>query len=238
MIERYVHGVQTKTLREVIPGAAPEDELGVCVMGLCNATSMAIVDNPAEIGTSLPKRNPATSLGRQHAKKVINITKLRLTKTVHYTHYHLRRMRMNTALATLRTWQKKLVLVGSIITLTVATLLPFAPMKVGASGCHIFGASTYLQQYESGGNPYMATSTFTVPSTSSCHDIQIDNAQGGDGTFRVRFYPSSGGSYLGAPINVRVDQGYVILAYNVLDGTHYRIERVNATDGNTLFIMD
>ncbi|HSW98316.1 MAG TPA: hypothetical protein VLF71_00595 [Candidatus Saccharimonadales bacterium] len=45
----YVHGVATRTLLEVIPGASPEDELEVCVRGLCNATSAAILSDPAEI---------------------------------------------------------------------------------------------------------------------------------------------------------------------------------------------
>jgi len=45
----YVHGVATKTLLEVIPTAKPEDELKVCVRGLCNATSSAILSTTTEI---------------------------------------------------------------------------------------------------------------------------------------------------------------------------------------------
>lgn len=48
-IDQYVHGVATKTLLEVIPRAKPEDELEVCVRGLCNATSSNILSNPHEI---------------------------------------------------------------------------------------------------------------------------------------------------------------------------------------------
>lgn len=48
-IDRYTHGVATKTLLEVIPAAKPEDELEVCIRGLCNTTSSTIVSNPEEI---------------------------------------------------------------------------------------------------------------------------------------------------------------------------------------------
>lgn len=48
-LSTYVHGVATKTLFEVIPSAKPEDELEVCVRGLCNATSSAILSTTSEI---------------------------------------------------------------------------------------------------------------------------------------------------------------------------------------------
>jgi hypothetical protein len=48
-IEQYVHGVKTRTLLEVIPNASPDDELEVCVRGLCNATSSAILSDLTEI---------------------------------------------------------------------------------------------------------------------------------------------------------------------------------------------
>lgn len=48
-IDKYVHGVSNKRLHEVIPSAGPDDELEVCVRGLCNATSSMIVSDPSEI---------------------------------------------------------------------------------------------------------------------------------------------------------------------------------------------
>ena len=48
-IGRYTHGVATKNLTEVLSATKPSDELTVCVRGLCNATSSAIVSNPVEI---------------------------------------------------------------------------------------------------------------------------------------------------------------------------------------------
>lgn len=48
-VGRYVHGVATKSLLDVIPTASPEDEIEVCVRGLCNTTSLTILSDPAEI---------------------------------------------------------------------------------------------------------------------------------------------------------------------------------------------
>lgn len=48
-VGRYVHGVATKSLLEVIPNASPEDEIEVCVRGLCNATSSTILAESQEI---------------------------------------------------------------------------------------------------------------------------------------------------------------------------------------------
>lgn len=48
-VDRYVKGVAAKSLLEVIPTAQPEDELEVCVRGLCNATSSTIVRSVDEI---------------------------------------------------------------------------------------------------------------------------------------------------------------------------------------------
>lgn len=48
-VDSYARGVATKTLREVIPAAKPEDELELCIRGLCNATSSTIVGNSEEI---------------------------------------------------------------------------------------------------------------------------------------------------------------------------------------------
>lgn len=48
-LAQYVRGVKTRSVLEVIPSASPDDELEVCVRGLCNATSLAIVSDPDEI---------------------------------------------------------------------------------------------------------------------------------------------------------------------------------------------
>lgn len=48
-IGQYVHGVATKSLLEVIPTASPEDEIEVCVKGLCNVTSSTILTDSSEV---------------------------------------------------------------------------------------------------------------------------------------------------------------------------------------------
>ncbi len=48
-VGRYVHGVKTRSLLEVMPTASPTDEIEVCIRGLCNVTSSAIVSSPDEI---------------------------------------------------------------------------------------------------------------------------------------------------------------------------------------------
>jgi len=48
-IANYMHGVINKIVPEVIPAAKPEDELEVCVRGLCNATSSNILADINEI---------------------------------------------------------------------------------------------------------------------------------------------------------------------------------------------
>lgn len=61
-IGRYTHGVATKNLSEVLFATKPSDELTVCVRGLCNATSTAIVSNPAEIHRHLTEEGILASL--------------------------------------------------------------------------------------------------------------------------------------------------------------------------------
>ena len=48
-LNEYVDGIKMRSVIKVIPSALPGDELEVCVRGLCNATSSAIVASPAEI---------------------------------------------------------------------------------------------------------------------------------------------------------------------------------------------
>lgn len=48
-INQYVHGIASRTLLEVIPTAKEKDKLEICIQGLCNITSSAILANPDEI---------------------------------------------------------------------------------------------------------------------------------------------------------------------------------------------
>jgi hypothetical protein len=86
--------------------------------------------------------------------------------------------------------------------------------------------------YTGAGEWYAYGPMFTVPSSSSCNDIQLPyrNNSGPypctpNTWFRVRFFPSSGGSWTPGwysnNINVFAN---LILATNVANGTKYRIE--------------
>ena len=48
-IDSYVRGIKTRNLLDVIPSAGPQDELEVCIRGLCNATSSSILSASDEI---------------------------------------------------------------------------------------------------------------------------------------------------------------------------------------------
>jgi len=76
------------------------------------------------------------------------------------------------------------------------------------------------------------TPQYVVPSWSSCHDINISGitSMNGDhcGTFRVRFFPSSGGNYANSWKTICSTPGsgepLQVVASDVLDGTVYRVE--------------
>jgi hypothetical protein len=73
------------------------------------------------------------------------------------------------------------------------------------------------------------TIRYTVPSNSTCNDINLSNINipGTNitcGTFFVRFYPSSGGFYDGAPKYLCSSGNTLkVLATDVLNGTRYDV---------------
>jgi|GEM_PF-5842632 len=91
---------------------------------------------------------------------------------------------------------------------------------------------TYVSDY--GPGIIMAyTNRITVPSNSSCTDIRVaytdypDNI--GASYMRIRFYPTSGGSWTTNIVTVYEGSStYVTLATNVIDHTAYRIESTSA----------
>lgn len=87
----------------------------------------------------------------------------------------------------------------------------------------------------SNGDPgtwYYAYHTMYAPSNSSCGSINIlrssiETLQGGTnacGNFRVRFFPTSGGSWVTNYQLVCTGTSYAKLATNVINGTKYRVE--------------
>lgn len=108
---------------------------------------------------------------------------------------------------------------------------------VGIQSCVYYsstGANTPYGggNYSGSGDWYAYSPTWTKPSWSSCNDIQSPyrNGSGAYPTplntwFRVRFYPSSGGSYANSwkSNNIGVSQN-LIIATNVASGAVFRIE--------------
>lgn len=91
-----------------------------------------------------------------------------------------------------------------------------------ATGCHVFSVSV-AKGVNDGFSPI-----YTVPSTSSCNDIQINhmsNPAHAARAFLVLFYPSSGEPYVGnthvVPYN---SSSYTVLATAVLNGTRFSLQ--------------
>lgn len=101
-------------------------------------------------------------------------------------------------------------------------------------GCHSF--YFLADKYEVNGG-YRYTDTYTVPSASSCIDIWVTRVRTSSGccswvwaqypAVRVRFYPSSGGSYTNSwqqyDWSPNPERSYPV-ATNVANGTRYRLE--------------
>jgi hypothetical protein len=124
-----------------------------------------------------------------------------------------------------------LLFIGLLVAgLLSATVLP-APTAMAASCRHYDTvADNYLGMDEFAVTWYYADKT-SVPSSSGCVDINLTRESiahplGGSicANFRVRFFPSSGGSYTNGSKYVCSGYGSLVLASAVKNGTNYRIE--------------
>lgn len=61
-IDQYREGVVSKRVLDVLPSANPNDELEVCVRGLCNTTSINILSRKADIERHLSENGILTML--------------------------------------------------------------------------------------------------------------------------------------------------------------------------------
>jgi hypothetical protein len=132
----------------------------------------------------------------------------------------------------------KYIAAVSLATLAVAVgITTVAPTgNASAVTCRVFTPATNL--YE--GGQITSQNTHYVPGTavSGCVDINVRNIKNnnvaGDycGTFRVQFFPTSGGSYYNSPKFVcskdpdgagPANGPVVPIATNVLNGTQYRV---------------
>jgi hypothetical protein len=131
-----------------------------------------------------------------------------------------------------------------VLTMTMVVGSLFVPIvglgQVHAAGCRVITNPTQVGTYAYNTEaPVGYTGHYYVPSTSACGDINVQNITFRGyrsaesyhcGTFWVRFYPSSGGSYTNShkyacSTGTSTNPGPVIpIATNVANGTQYRIE--------------
>lgn len=127
---------------------------------------------------------------------------------------------------------KKSLFNGIVAVFAFALLFAFGPNVTQASAaCRTQQPAQAGEGYDENGQYIGFTFQQTVPGWSTCHDINVRDLSFENGNpvpylyFRVRFYPSSGGSY---PNNWTPVEGTihydVPIATNVLDGTKYRVE--------------
>jgi hypothetical protein len=118
---------------------------------------------------------------------------------------------------------------GALLVLAVAGIAATGPApKASALGCHYYWDQTHSVARQS----VSSTGGSRVPysNVSGCKDVNIRSVyvaagvNNSCGSFRVRFFPSSGGSYTNSWKQVCTSSGPKVLATNVLGGTWYSIE--------------
>lgn len=140
---------------------------------------------------------------------------------------------------------KRLFAMLAAFTVAVAGLALAPATPALAAGCHQISAEAG-SGYTEGSTTVFYTPTYTVPSTSGCNDINITRTYAyfnPDATLcvdaRVRFYPSSGGSYTNAwkhRCTSRFDTYLWVVASAVSNGTRYRVEfAANTTIDTTIY---
>ncbi len=130
-------------------------------------------------------------------------------------------------------WRKVVLTVATLLFTTAGLNAGLAVGQASASSCRWYNVGAGNETLDSSWQ-YYYTTVLTVPSWSVCHDINIagssvDNYSSDQWVYyRVRFYPSSGGSYTNGWQLVQ-NSGQHVIAYNVLNGTRYRVEAVPHT---------
>lgn len=138
--------------------------------------------------------------------------------------------------ATLRSSLRRTRLIFISLAVAVVAMVAIAPAQPAqAAGCRHYITSTPTTQVATRPNDWgqwYYGETVWIPSSSACRDINlaresIEPIPGYSSicaSFRIRFYPSSGGSYTNSEKFVCLASGSVELAFNVKNGTKYRVE--------------
>lgn len=128
-------------------------------------------------------------------------------------------------------WRIVTIILGAVLFTAPAAIAGSVPAQ--ASGCHIF--SNNLTGYGlTGGDYWTWTPTFTVPSTSTCQDVQVRyldptncytiNTVNNAVYVAVQFYVAGAWQWSGPSTVTSCNSSYWrILAYSVPNGTKYRI---------------
>jgi len=129
--------------------------------------------------------------------------------------------------------RQRLMLVTGALLIAVAALAALPAPKAGATGCHFYNYTANAGGFAEGSDFVFYTGQQVVPSTSSCHDINLNSMYDTDSGLyictqvRVRFYPSSGGNYANSWKLMCQSYAPFVVASNVGNGTHYRLEFKN-----------
>lgn len=125
---------------------------------------------------------------------------------------------------------RRLALAASIFVLAVSILVAMPAPKAQAAGCHWFNYEASAGGYTTGAGIVSYTPRYTVPSSSTCNDINLASIYAPDpnigwicANVRVRFYPSSGGSYVNG-WKWYCPNRTMVVASDVSNGTKYRLE--------------
>jgi hypothetical protein len=127
------------------------------------------------------------------------------------------------------TWRSSRLIAASIA-LFVGTCIPLVGARASAATpCEHFTTSTLTLDAKTG---IYSSAKHTVPSNSTCHDINIQSVTPTAGTsrcfsLRVRFYPTTSASYANSwryKCFTAGDTTLRVIATDVLDGTSYRLE--------------
>jgi hypothetical protein len=132
---------------------------------------------------------------------------------------------------------KHKILATALISATtlIAGIAPIASAAtIHPDVCAVHSFSATAHYLGSDGFTVYHTGKITKPQSSSCVDVQVRNvvwnAQQVQMNMRIRFFPSSGSSYVNSYKVVNENSSsYKVLATNVLPGTVYEIEGVNST---------
>lgn len=134
----------------------------------------------------------------------------------------------------IKRWRRVGVVLAALLALAAGSLVAAGAALADDAGeypsCQFFYSTGVGPSYGGGfyspdtGDWYAYSPTWTVTSWSACEDVTIADQFGDVWHWRVRFFPSSGGSYANGWKGGGCQYCSVLVATNVSNGTRLRIE--------------